>query len=160
MTSKQILLIVLLAAAPFGAAAHAQSGFTVGGDIGVTNAPGHGRSYDFGLDAGYRLDSVLGLELSYASLTHYETTLVGASAIVHHPIASRLHLLGQFGLVFWTESPTGYDGSGEAPLLGVGLSYALAPASSARVEYQLVPGASGRLGANLDTLIVGLQQRF
>ncbi len=160
MFHRQILFIALIAAPLCGVAAHAGAGFTAGGDVAVTNASGHGGSYDFGLDTGYRFDCGLGLRLSYASLTHYEMTIVSGSATMHHAIADRWQLIGQLGVAYWTESPTGYDGSGEAPLLGIGLSYALAPSSSLRLQYQLVPGAGSRLGANLDTVMLGLQHRF
>lgn len=147
-----------LLAAPL---AHAAAGWTAGANIAGTSAAGYGNSSDFGLTAGYRFNSHIGLELGYESLMGYEMTVLSASAVGRYKIADRLHLLGRLGVAYWTESPTGaYKASGEDPLLGVGLSYAINRAMSIRTEYQFIPNSSGKLGVNLNTLMLGIHYKF
>ena len=161
MRKQSIASLVFIAAVCFAGAAHAAAGFTVGLNIAGSHAAGYGRSSNFGMDAGYDFDSHYGVDLSYESLMGYEMTVLGASATGRYALSRRWHLLGRLGVAYWTESPTGaYSASGEDPLLGIGLSYAIDRALSLRGEYQVIPNATGKLGVNLDSVVLGLQYHF
>lgn len=161
MFQKRIIFLVAVMASSFACVAHAAPRWTLGANIAGSHAAGYGKSSNFGLDAGYDFTPDLGIDISYESLMGYEMTVLGASALGRYPIADRWALLGRLGVAYWTESPTGsYNASGEDPLLGIGLSYAIDRAFSVRAEYQVIPNLTGNLGVNLDTFMLGLQYHF
>ena len=158
---KKIYASLALATMLVAPLAHANPGFTLGANVAGTSASGYGKSSDFGFSAGYRFNPNVGLEVGYESLMGYEMTLLSASVLGRYRIADHLHLLGRLGVAHWTESPTGaHNATGTDPLIGVGLSYAITRAMSVRTEYQFVSNTSGKLGANLDTLMLGINYAF
>ncbi len=158
---KKLLPALFMATSCVCGVAHASPRWTLGANLSGSHAEGYGKSSNFGLDIGYDLNPRWGVDLSYESLMGYEMTVIGASAIRRHAIGDGWQIFGRLGVSYWTESPTGaYNASGEDPLLGIGLSYAIDRSLSVQAEYQVIPNLTGNLGVNLDTALLGLQYHF
>ncbi len=161
MIRKKFLCALFMATSCCCGVAYASPGWTFGANLAGSHAEGYGKSSNFGLDVGYDLNPRWGVDLSYESLMGYEMTVIGASAIRRHALGDGWQIFGRLGVSYWTESPTGaYNASGEDPLLGIGLSYAIDRSLSVQAEYQVIPNLTGNLGVNLDTALLGLQYHF
>ncbi len=161
MIRKKLLSALFMAASCFCEVAHASPVWTLGANLASSHANGYGKSANFGLDIGYDMNPRWSTDLSYESLMGYEMTVIGASVVRRQALGDVWQVFGRLGVAYWTESPTGaYNASGEDPLLGIGLSYAIDRSLSVQAEYQVIPNLTGNLGVNLDTALLGLQYHF
>lgn len=151
-------LLLSLIAPPL---AYARLPLSISVKVGESTASGFGNSKDFGFYGAYLFNRNFSLEAGFESLTGYETTFYSVAARGSYPIARRLSVFGKLGLARWKESPTGASGSSStSPLWALGLGWRISPEFSIGGEYQMLVNTNGQLGANINSLLVGMTFNF
>jgi OOP family OmpA-OmpF porin len=140
-------------------AADSVSGLYLGGSLGVaTSTASLNNSNDdlsvtdktdqaVSLRTGYRFNSNVALEGGYADLGKMKyrqsgwpdgaikTTLWHIDAVGILPLADKIAIFGKLGMAQMNYEEDGYNAHKTTPHLGLGVSYALAPALDLRAEY-------------------------
>jgi len=136
------------------AAFAAESPFYAGLDAGKTHLVGHGyRDTSYGVFAGYQIQENIALEVNYRNLFRFNHDIVnhpvdmdvkgyhtGVSVLGSLPLSNGFSLYGRLGynrLESRASHPTGnLTDSENRAIYGIGVSYAITPSISARIEAQ------------------------
>lgn len=154
-----LTLSVLLGGLAFVASANAADpvkGFYVGGSLGMARTDGNNvnglavtdkTDLALSLRAGYRFNSYLAVEGGYADLGKMKYSRSGSQvgtiktnvwhldAVAVLPLVDKIAAFGKLGVAQMNYDDTGDKFHKTTPHLGLGVSYALAPAFALRAEY-------------------------
>jgi hypothetical protein len=141
----------------FVAPAFALSPFSVGFNIGASQARGAGTAEDFGLTGRYRINRYAAAQFGYESVSSFEMTIFSLTGIGRYPLMRRVDVLGGLGVAHWSESPLGQPmANGVAPLVLVGLTYRVNHQIRTGIRFQLIHSG----GSSLETVMLDARYRL
>lgn len=179
---KKSLLIALVSAAacaPFAAQAQSYVGASVGNSDQKFSVEGYGSESlsgtGFRLSVGSQLSQYFGVEAGFVKLANVEVTTGDTSftskpqtyyvaGTGSYPLANGLALTGKLGMAF-NRTKLSIDGSSatfkeNAPLLGIGMTYAFTSGLSAVAEYETYGKLFKEEGVKIEGSMFSIGLRF